>query len=137
MTPVNSAAGALALRTAANTRWSRAHENGERMGEMQLAAPSWMGRATGLADALHRLEFDLACHQNRLARFAADFIRGDSFSDRDHGAASCFDRPRAVAPAASQRLRGPGNYWNPHVRCELHLAVLGGATRLIRSCCCS
>src|SRR6266567_9271806 len=101
----------------------------------QLAAPSWMGRARGMVDALRGLELDLARHQDRLARFAADFVRGDSFSNRDHRAASCVDRPHPITPAAPQRLRSPGNYGSPHVRCELHVAVLGGAARLIRSCC--
>src|SRR2546428_6508148 len=116
---------------------ARAHENGKRMGETYLAAPSWMGRAGGVVDALCRLELDLACHQNRLARFAAGFVRGDSFFNRNCRAASCFDRPHAITAAAPQRLRRAGNYRSPDVRCKLHVAVLGGATRLVRSCCCS
>src|SRR5207245_4925545 len=92
--------GALALRIAANTRWSRAHENGKCTGETQLASPNWMGRARGVVDALRGLELDLARHQDRLARFAADFVRSDSFSNRDRCAASCFDRPQPITAAA-------------------------------------
>src|SRR6476660_722911 len=65
---------AQALRIAANTRWSRAHENGKCTGETQLAAPSWMGRARSMVDALRGLELDLACNQNRPPRFAAGFV---------------------------------------------------------------
>ena len=89
-----------------------------------------------MVDALRRLELDLACHQNRLARFAASFVRGDSFFNRNRRVASCFNRPYPTAPVAPQRLRGPGNNGSSHVRGELHLAVLGGATRLIGSRCC-
>src|SRR6266545_5403355 len=85
-------------------------ENSDGNISTQLASPSWMGRTRGMVDALRGLELDLARDQDRLARFAADFVRGDSFFNRDRCAASCVDRPHSIAPAAPQRLCGPGNY---------------------------
>ncbi len=90
----------VALRSAADTRWSRADENQERV-EAQLEAQGSLGCASGMADALCCLELDVARHQDRITRSAADFVRSDSFFDRDHRAGSCLHWPSAIAPAAA------------------------------------
>ncbi len=43
-----------------------------------------MGRARGMVDALRGLELDVACHQSRFARFAADFLCCNPFRDRSN-----------------------------------------------------
>jgi drug/metabolite transporter (DMT)-like permease len=43
-----------------------------------------MGCAIGMADALRCLELDMACHQDRIARSAANFLCGYPFSHRNN-----------------------------------------------------
>jgi hypothetical protein len=91
----------VALRIAANTRWSRVNEKGNRKAETQMAAQEGMGRASCLVDPLRSLELDLACDQDWSTRFAADFIRGDSFFDRDCCVAGSLDWPHPIASATT------------------------------------
>ena len=80
----------------------------ERM-KMKSASPklNWqakdrMGRACGMADTLCCLELDVARYQDRIARSTANFVCGDSLSDRDHRAFSSFDWSRAIASYATR-----------------------------------
>jgi hypothetical protein len=50
------------LRIVVEPRWSRVNEKAKRMAESQLATQERMGCAGSLADALYRLELDMACH---------------------------------------------------------------------------
>jgi hypothetical protein len=92
--------GSLALRIRGKARWSRAHEREKCVAETQVVPKSRVGGAGSLAYTVHRMEFYMARHQNWFARLAASFIRGDSFSDRDHRAASCFDRSHPITAVA-------------------------------------
>src|SRR6266567_7969483 len=118
-------AGELALRIAINTRWSRANGNENRMAETQLAAANWVGDTGSLADALCRLEFDLARYQDWIARSAADFLCGHSFSDRNHCSSCSLSRASALVAAARLRLRCAGFYRRFDVCRKLRTAVLG------------
>ena len=128
-----SRARELALRIAADTRWSRADENEKRMGESQLAAASWVGCANSLADALRRLEFDLARYQDWIARFAADFLCGHPFSARNLCSFGRLGWASAPVAAAPLRLRSAGFYWRFNVRGKLRTAFLGRTARFIRA----
>jgi drug/metabolite transporter (DMT)-like permease len=61
--------------------------------------------SSGLANALRRLELDLAGHQDRLARSAADLFCSDPVCDRDCGAGCSLDWANALASIARHRLR--------------------------------
>ena len=125
----------LALRVAGDARCSRACEINKCIAANKVATEGRVGCSGGVADALHRLELYLACHQDRITRSPADFIRGDSFSHRNYRAGSGFIGPNASAPANAQRLCRSRCNGGSHVRGELHAAVLGGIARFIRSRC--
>ena len=92
-----------------------------------------MGCASGMADALRRLELDVARYQDRIARFAADFLRRHPL--RSCGNRSCRNLDGASAPtaAAGVGLCGARFYRRPHVCSELRTAFLGRAARFIGS----
>jgi len=92
-----------------------------------------MGRAGGMADALRRLELDLARHQDWIARFAADFVRRHPFCSRGNRSSGRIDGTRPPVTATRLGLRGVGSYRRPYVRCELRAAFLGRTARLIGS----
>src|SRR5947209_5063803 len=62
----------------------------------------------GVADALHRLELDLARYQSRPPRSAADLLCLDSLRHRDCRSCAGFDRPGAIASANARGLDCPG-----------------------------
>src|SRR3954453_10221764 len=132
----SGSAASSSLRIIIKTRCSRANEKHKRFAKTQLAAASRVGCAGGLADSLHSLELNLARHQSWPARFAADFIRSYSFSYRHLRVVGRFGRSYAIAPTTPQRLCGFGNHRCSHVCRELHVAILGGVTRVIGSRCC-
>src|SRR5438034_4444391 len=115
----------LALRIAAETRWSRADETQKLIAEMELAAQNKLGCAAGLVDTLRGLEFDLARHQRRFARFAADFLCSNPFHHRSDCSIRGLSGTSALVAAARGRLRRPGFDWRSDVRSKLWPPVLG------------
>ena len=95
-----------------------------------------MGRASGVADALRCLELDVARHQDRVARSAANFLCGYPFSGRDHRPFRRVRRTSGLVTAASFRLFAPGFYWRSDVCRELRPAFLGRTARFLRSGSC-
>src|SRR3954471_3553780 len=85
-----------------------------------------------LAHTLRGLELDLAGHQGRTARFAADFLRRDPFCYRHYYSGSSVVRPISASSPYPRRLRCPCLYRHPDVRVELHPPFLGGALCFIR-----
>ena len=120
----------MAATTVRPSFW-RIDENEEHTIETQLAAQGRMGCASGMADALRRLELDVARYQDWIARFAADFLRRHPL--RSSGHHSCRNLDGAGAPIAAARvgLPGSGFYRRPHVCGELRTAFLGRAARFI------
>lgn len=112
---------------------SDADEDAERVVQIQLAASSRVGRSNSVADALCRLEFDVARHQDRIARFAADFVRWDSFRYRNCRSFAGLDRTGVAIATAALRLRPAGFYRRVDVRRQLRAAFLGRATCFVRS----
>ena len=92
---------------------------------MELAAQNTLGRAPGLVDALRGLELDLARHQSRFARFAADFLCSNPFRHRSDCAIRGLSGTSALIAAALLRLRRPGPDWRSDVRSKLRSPVLG------------
>src|SRR6266436_9193163 len=96
--------------------------------EKGFTAKSRMGCTDGMADALYRLELDLAGHQGGIARFAADFLRRDTFCDRSHRSSGSVGWTRPVIAAARLRLRAARFYRRPDVcrklRSEEHTSEL-------------
>ena len=92
-----------------------------------------MGRASGMADALRCLEFDVACYQDRIARSAAYFLCGYPFSHRDHCPFCRIRRASGLVTAASFRLSAAGFYWPADVCAQLWPAFLGRIARFLWS----
>src|SRR6266513_2227442 len=92
---------------------------------MGLAAQTRLGRAPGLVDALRGLEFDLARHQSRFARFAADFLCSNPLRHRSDCSIRGFSGTSGLVAAARGRLRRPGLDWRSDVRSKLWPPVLG------------
>ena len=74
------------LRIGVNTRWSIADENEKDIADARSTAQDRVGRASGMADALCCLEFNMARYQDRVARSTANFLCGYPFSRRNHRA---------------------------------------------------
>src|SRR5439155_10398896 len=102
---------------------------------MELAAQTRLGRAPGLVDALRGLEFDLACHQSRFARFAADFLCCNPLRHCSDCSTGGLIGKSALVTAARLRLRDTGFDRRSDVRCQLWPSVLGRTARFIRSSC--
>src|SRR5436190_21730440 len=94
----------LTLRIGIKARWSRSDEDRKRIAETQLAIENGMGRASGVADTLCRLELDVAGHQDRIARSAAYFLCGYSFSHRNYRSFCSIRRSSELVTAAGLRL---------------------------------
>ena len=92
-----------------------------------------MGCPPGLVDALRGLELDVACHQSRFARFAADFLCCNPFRDRSDCSIGGLIGKSALVTAARLRLRDTGFDRHSDVRCQLWPFVLGRTARFIRS----
>ena len=101
--------------------------------ETQLAAQGRMGRTGGVVDALRRLELDVARYQDRIARFAADFLRGHPFRSRSNRSSCGVNGAGAPIAAAGVGLPGSGFYRRSNVCRELRAAFLGRTTRFVRS----
>src|SRR6266480_351402 len=86
-----------------------------------------------LADALRGMEFHLARDQVWVARFATDFIRGNSIRDCNRRPVLCFRRACWTVAAYSRRFRAARAYWPVDVWAELRFAFLGRTACLIRS----
>src|SRR5439155_1786999 len=74
-----------------------------------------MGRTGGVVDALRRLELDVARYQDRIARFAADFLRGHPFRSRSNRSSCGVNGAGAPIAAAGVGLPGSGFYRRSNV----------------------
>src|SRR5690349_25030053 len=97
-------AEATALPIIAHTRLSRSDANKE-IADPCLAAFGRLGCAIGVAYALRRLELNMARHQDRSSRFAADFLCRDTIFDCDRCAGDRVDWTCSFAASPPQRLR--------------------------------
>src|ERR1700730_16878231 len=79
--------------------------------------------SSGVADALRGLEFNLARDQDRLARFAAGFVCGDSLCHCPRRARACIRRPGFITTETRFRLHPARFYRAADVRPELSPAL--------------
>src|SRR5882724_4561452 len=126
------AASHLTLRIGIEARLSRTDENEKRISKDELAAQSRMGCASGMADALRCLEFDVARYQDRIARSTANFLCGYPFSRCNHRPFCRVRRASELVTAAPFRLFAPGFYWGSDVCGQLRSAFLGRVACLLR-----
>src|SRR5437762_10980637 len=123
----------LTLRIGIKARWSRSDEDKKRMAETQLAVQEQMECASGMAHALRRVELNVAGYQDWVARSAAYFLCGYSFSHRNCRSFCCVRRARGLVTAARVRLPIAGFYRrfdvcsklrSPFLRSEEHTSEL-------------
>src|SRR5207249_3755448 len=100
----------LTLRIGIKARWSRSDEDKKRMAETQLAVQERMECASGMAHPLRRLELNVAGYQDWVARSAAYFLCGYSFSHRNYRSFCCVRRTCGLVTEAWIRLPVAGFY---------------------------
>src|SRR5436305_14263253 len=123
----------LTLRIRIKARWSRSGEDKKRMAETQLAVQEQMECASGMAHALRPVELNVAGYQDWVARSAAYFLCGYSFSHRNYRSFCCVRRTGGLVTAARIRLPVVGFYRRFDVCRELRSPFLGRTARFIRS----